>query len=688
MEPLPESPMVESPVVKSPMAEFLVVESPRAESPVVKSPMVESLVVESPMAESPVAESSMAESLVTGDEHSPNSESVKGKHVIDTAAPFESVKDAVFKFGGIVDWKNRRTQSMSSSLGEQRSKIVVPEFGKTNTAEELESTKKLIEELRLNLESVERDELQIKEEAELVIRKIHELEQDIAEEASFEAKAQLEVEKSMHSSAVLELELMKNELDSLRNEYDYVVNGRDIALNNADEAVAASKEIEKAVEDLTAELIATKESLNSTRTAHLEAEEQTSGAVDEETHKYKLELKQSEEELDILNQQVLSARILKSKLEASSSMLLDLKAELAAYMESKVLEDETNELRKKELEEVKMTIEKATSEVNSLKEASILLQSELEEEKLILNNLKESEEKASAKVTELQVELEKSQSAIAFLQMKENETREIMAELPKKLQAAAEEADEAKSFAQAAQAELIEAQEEAEQAKASLASFQSKLQATQKEIGAAKVSEKLAKDSIKALERSESCRVSNNNEVDTSSLVTLTLDEYHELSKRTQKAEEQANLRIQAANSMIDMAKESEMRSLDKLEELNEELCVRRESLKIATENAAKAADRKSAVEHELRTWKAEQEVQRIADEVDASTAAAAAAAASVHVHESTNSSKGKTPLENDHNNETGSSSASDAKKKKKKKSLFPSKVIMFFAKRKTHPSK
>jgi hypothetical protein len=197
----------------------------------------------------------------------------------------------------------------------------------------------------------------------------------------------------------------------------------------------------------------------------------------------------------------------------------------------------------------------------------------------------------------------------------------------------------------------------------------------------------LAKDSIKALERSESCRGgSNNNEVNSSSLVTLTLDEYHELSKRTQKAEEQANLRIAAANSMIEMAKESEMRSLEKLEELNEELCVRRESLKIATENAEKAAEGKSAVEHELRTWRAEQEVQRIADEVDASNAAAAAA--NVHVNESSNSSssKGKAPLENNSNNETGSSS--DGKKKKKKKSLFPSKVIMFFAKRKTHPSK
>jgi len=50
----------------------------------------------------------------------------------------------------------------------------------------------------------------------------------------------------------------------------------------------------------------------------------------------------------------------------------------------------TNVERKKKLEEVMMNIEKATNEVNNLRGASILFQSELKEEKLILNNLKEN----------------------------------------------------------------------------------------------------------------------------------------------------------------------------------------------------------------------------------------------------------------------------------------------------------
>ncbi|XP_020228540.1 protein WEAK CHLOROPLAST MOVEMENT UNDER BLUE LIGHT 1 isoform X2 [Cajanus cajan] len=613
-----------------------------------------------------------------GRDDSPTGSPRASKHIIDTAVPFESVKDAVSKFGGRVDWRSRRTQS----LVEERSRFAGEDFGKAETAEELENTKKLIAELKMNLQSVEKDEVEVKEEAERVILKIEELEQDIVGEASIEAKTQLEVEKSMHTEALSELELMKKEVDALRKEYASMVSGRDTAINNAEETVAASKQIEKAVEDLTAELVATKEALKSTRAAYLQAEEQRSGVVDEESHNLKLELEQAEEELQRLNEQVLSARVLKSKLESASSLLHDLKAELAAYMESKVKEECYEDL-KAELEELKVNIEKATSDVSTLREASNSLKSKLEEEKSVLSSLKQSEEKASAAVANLQVELEKSRSAEVFYQMKESEQREVMSELPKKLQKAAQEADEAKSLAQAAQEELVEAQQEVEQAKARSTTLETSLMAAQKEIEAAKVAEMLARDAITALEKSESAK--GNNEKDSSSLVTLTLDEYHELSRRAYKAEEQANVRMEAANSQVQIARESELRSLEKLEELDEELTVRKESLKIVTGNAEKASDGKIAVEQELRTWMDEQEEQKKASEFshEITPEPEPEPVPEPEPEHEPLSPKEKHPSNNP---ETGSASAKT--KKKKKKSLFPSKVVMFFAKKKTHPTK
>ena len=93
-------------------------------------------------------------------------------------------------------------------------------------------------------------------------------------------------------------------------------------------------------------------------------------------------------------------------------------------------------------------------------------------------------------------------------------------------------------------------------------------------------------------------------------MVTLTLDEYHELSRRAYKAEEQANERIEAANVQIKIARESEYKSLERLEELNEELSIRKES-SIATGNAEKATEGKLAVEHELRTLRDDQDFTR-----------------------------------------------------------------------------
>ncbi|KAJ6675812.1 PROTEIN WEAK CHLOROPLAST MOVEMENT UNDER BLUE LIGHT 1 [Salix viminalis] len=546
--------------------------------------------------------------------------------LIDTAAPFESVKEAVSKFGGIVDWKAHRIQTVERrklvdqeletvqvEMPEYKKRSEAAEEEKTQVLKELDSTKRLIEELKLSLERAQTEEHQAKQDSELAKLRVEEMEQGIADEASVAAKAQLEVAKARHSAAVSELKTVTNELEALHKEYASLVSEKDEAVKKAEE------------------------SLESAHAAHLEAEEQRIGATmakEQDSLYWEKELKQAEEELQKLHQQILSAKDLKSKLDTASALLVDLKTELAAYMESKMKDGTGGEPRaeqdepekkthtniqaavasaKKELEEVKLNIEKATAEVNCLKVAALSLQTELEKEKLSLSTIKQREGMASVTVASLEAELDKTRSETALVQMKEKEAREKMAGIPKQLQQAAEAADEAKSLARTAHEELRKAKEEAEQAKAGASTMESRLLAAQKEIEAARASEKLASAAIKALQESESAH--STSDVDTPTSVTLSLEEYYELSKRAHEAEEQANLRVAAAISQIEVAKESESRTAEKLEQVNREMAARKEALKIAMDKAEQAKEGKLGVEQELRKWRAEHEQQRRASE-------------------------------------------------------------------------
>ncbi|KAG0469356.1 hypothetical protein HPP92_018684 [Vanilla planifolia] len=460
------------------------------------------------------------------------------------------------------------------------------------------------------------------------------MEDGITDDASVAARTVLVVAKGRNEAAASQLKSVKGELEALQKEYDSLVCERDVAKRRAEEAISASKEFEKAVEELTLELIATRESLESAHAAHLEAEEHRIGATlakDQDCLHWEKEINQAEEELHMLNEQLLHSKDLKTKLETASAMLIDLKKELAVYMESQLKEksesveevDPKNDLheseglrlalvsKRKELEELRANIDKVNNDVSILRSSKSSLKSEVDTEKASLASIRQREGMASIAVSSLEAEIERKKEEIKQTILKEKEAREKVIQLPKLLQQAAIEADRFKSSAKMAQEELRTVEEQAEQAKGSLSTTEIRIQATSKEIEASKASEVLSLATLNALQESEEAAALG----ESPRGVTLPLEEYYILSERAHEAEELANEIISSAIVQIDVAKESEMMTLQRLDKAYMELDQRKEALRIAKDKAEKAKERKLGVEQELRKWRAEHEQRRRASD-------------------------------------------------------------------------
>ncbi|XP_020584528.1 protein WEAK CHLOROPLAST MOVEMENT UNDER BLUE LIGHT 1-like isoform X2 [Phalaenopsis equestris] len=570
-----------------------------------------------------------------GSESAASTEHVKklseNKRLVHIAAPFESVREAVSKFGGIVDWKAHKTLTVEKRKhihGELEKIQGVPiyekdseaaEVAKDEALKELDSINSLVELLKLNLERAQINKVQAKQNAQLAQLQAKEIKDGIADAASIASVSKLEVAEAWYEAAVAEL---NSELIELQEQSTFLVGQSEIVMRRSEEAISASKEIEKEVEGLTRDLITAKESLESAHAAHLEAEEHRLSAAlarDKDCLYWDKELQKAQEGLHMLNEQFLQVKDVKTKLIGASSLLAELKKELAAYMESQLkeqsasLEEDESEddldlaSKKKELDKVKTNVEMARNEVSILRVAESSLKSKLESEKAELVSLRQREEMGLIAVSSLEAEIERTIEEIEQVVAKEKIAREKVVELPKLLQRAALEAEKSKSSTKMAREEQRRLIEEVEQVRSTLSISKFRLTATLKEIEASAASERLALAAVKALEDSEAAAAMGESSLG----VPLPLEEYYTLSKKAHEAEESANERIIAVAAEIEAAKVSELNSLQRLKYAYQELDRRKEELRDAAEKANKAKEGKLWAEQGLRKWRAEHEQQR-----------------------------------------------------------------------------
>ncbi|KAK1395603.1 protein WEAK CHLOROPLAST MOVEMENT UNDER BLUE LIGHT 1-like [Heracleum sosnowskyi] len=557
----------------------------------------------------------------------------KGRMFIERLKSLEKAQEEkpVLKRHPETDSKNRLLKE--EDLPVLKKQWETAEESKNLILKDLNRITKLIEKHKLNLENAQKEEHQAKQDSQVAKRRVEELEKGIDHEASAAAKAQLEVAKGRTLAAETELLSLKDELNTLRKDHSSMINDRDTAVKKAEKTVSASKEVEKTVENLTIELRTTKTSLESAHAAKAEAEGHRTGeakAQEQDILNLEKDLKQAEEELQKLNQKFLSTKEYRSRLDTACALLQDLKAELAAYMELKLKSETTENSKenlegqdkstdngilirlasaKKNLEEMMLDTEKAKNELNLLKEAAMPLKSQLESEKLALEAIRQREEMVSVTVVSTEAELNRTMEDISFVQAKEREVRDEIVELPKKLQKATEEADQAKSLAKVAHEELQKATEEVDQVKSRASASEGRLVAAKKKIEPAKAAENLALGTINALQETETAQTPDNE--DSPSVITISSEEYYKLNKQAHEAEVQAHLRVTESLSHAEAAKQSQSRSLIKLEEISSELATKKESLEIARQKAEKANERKVSVEQDLTKWRAKDEEQK-----------------------------------------------------------------------------
>ncbi|KAE8819348.1 protein WEAK CHLOROPLAST MOVEMENT UNDER BLUE LIGHT 1 [Hordeum vulgare] len=551
---------------------------------------------------------------------------------VDTTKPIESVKVAASRFGGSINWKTRKTEPvqvgdhvklgvslLKNEISDCKQQAEAAEAAKLSVFNEIERTNKLIEDLKHDLERAEHEEAHAKEDLDFFQFIVTEMEEGGASDDSVAGEEILKNIQERHKVLVSKLNLVNDELKGVQEDCDSLLIEQDISIEKSQVAILASKESEKQAEELTVELNKLKEVLDLARATCHDAEEHkacASLARDEDRLKWEKDLGQADEELSQLNKKLSSVEDLKSELETSSSLLVKRKEELNAYVEAKLIKevqeqgnttDETMQeetiLSRNELEEQKKSIDKARAEVCALKVAAASLQSELSEEKEALAIMPQLEAMSWIAITSLKADIKLSQQELETVQAKEKKSRDRMSELPGLLQAAAQEADEAKSLAMKAQEMLRRSKGEMEQAKADLSAMEFRLQAVLKETEAAKESERLSLDALRALESDLAVSIA---EQGSPGMITLDFDEHASLIEKSHQAEELVHEKISSAIAQVEMAKESESLILSELSQVYKVLEERKQALFAAQKQADSATEGKLAMEQELRTWREE----------------------------------------------------------------------------------
>ncbi|CAL4920343.1 unnamed protein product [Urochloa decumbens] len=511
----------------------------------------------------------------------------KQSHV-DTAAPIDSVKGAVTKFGGILDWKEKRKQGQAQDdevdkvqeeAAEYQKRSSAAQAGSTQALRELGSTTRAADKLRLSLKRSQIEEAQARHDSDLAGRRLRDLQRAGAGE-----------------TAEAELQAARAEVESLAKVRAAAAAEADAAAARARDAATEARETGRAVEELGGELVALKADMESSHAAHVEAEEKRlrlALALEKDKWQWQMELEDAQQEAKTLRAHLMAACDVEMKAEAASRVLAELLKAADLSPTRMALEK-----MRRELEDVRASVGRARDEARCFRAAAASMRDELERDKAELAALRRREGLSSATIPYLKDELNRATAELAAAKADKNMAQQQVGE-------AQREAEEAKAKARSAREEVARAREDAAVAKAAVAAVEARLEAVARETLAATTSEEIAAASAAALVQQLELKPSE------AGCVTLTAAEYVEMSRRARETEEAGGRRVMEAVKLIKEAKDAEVRMLERLAKQDRYTEQRRQALEAATLEAEEAEFAKLSADRELRQWLADHDSPR-----------------------------------------------------------------------------
>ncbi|XP_048528120.1 protein WEAK CHLOROPLAST MOVEMENT UNDER BLUE LIGHT 1-like, partial [Triticum urartu] len=534
--------------------------------------------------------------------------------VIDSAAPVDPVRGAVSKFGGILDWRERRQQAeeelvvVHAEAAEYQRRTREADAGRAEAQQDLMGATGEIDDLWLTVKRAQIAEAQARKDSELAKLRLRKLEKGARERAA--AKAELDSVRGRHAAALADLRAARAEMDALRKERDAVAEEASAAAARVKDTAGEAVQAAEALREAAAEFDVLRAELESARAAHDAAEEKRMRlalAWREHKVRWQNQLEEAEMEVRRLRDELAAAGDLESQLAAASEHLATLRAELFARAVQGASEEEDKQTpgmvgkAKKELEEAMESVGKAKDETKILHIAAASLRADLEKEKAELAALRQKQStSSSASIPSLEEELSRVTTELAAAQARARDRDERRSTTPEQLDDARREAERAKASARATQEEVAAAREDARVARAAVQATEARLEAVLREVLAAKASAETAAASADALLQQQDASQSAQTQVP-EDCVALTTEEYEELSRRARGTEEAAGERVAEALRQVKEAKDAEARSQQKVAKLGRDTELRRQTLRAATEECEQAESAKLAAERQLQ---------------------------------------------------------------------------------------